>query len=395
MMGDFVFSSESVTEGHPDKLCDQISDAVIDRFLERDPHARVVTECAVAKGVVFLAARLGSAAQVDLAEVARSVIRQVGYDGPDFNAEDCTVLTSFIEVQGGDWLHVDERELGEEELDQLTPRNQVTAFGFACDQTSAFMPLPIWLAHRLARRLAAARIERRLPYLRPDGKAQVAVEYREGRPQRIHGITLIASQASLGSPASGALREALIEEVIHPVFQNEPVRPDRDTQVFVNPYGPFVTGGPTLHSGLTGRKTAVDTYGEYSRHSGAALSGKGPLRVDRVAPYAARYAAKNVIAAGLARECEVQLSYAIGLARPVSVRVETHGTGRLPEAQIAARLGEAIDFRLGAVVRQFRLRHLPAQNRGAFYRKLAAYGQVGRMDLGLPWEATDRAAALR
>jgi S-adenosylmethionine synthetase len=394
MTGDFVFTSESVTEGHPDKLCDQISDAILDRFFERDPHTRIVAECAVSKSVVFIAARFASHATVDLSEVARSVVRQVGYSGVDFNAEECTILTSFLELDLETSMRRDERELDDVELDLVTPRNQVTACGFACNQTSALMPLPIWLAHQLARRMAAARLGKRLGYLRPDGKAQVGVEYRNRRPYRIHSITLIASQATAETPDPKALRDDLIDQVLRPVFRNEAIGPDAQTRVTVNPYGPFVTGGPALHSGMTGRKTAVDTYGGYARHSEAALSGKGPLRIDRVAPYAARYAAKNVVAAGLADECEVQLSYAVGVARPVSLRVETFGTGRMSEDAIAARLQDAIDFRLGGIIRQFRLRHLPAQNRGTFYRRLAAYGHVGRMDIGLPWEATDRATAL-
>jgi S-adenosylmethionine synthetase len=395
MKGDFVFNSESVTEGHPDKLCDQIGDAIVDRFLERDPHARIIAESAVAKGVVFVAARFASTARVDIAEVARGVVRQVGYERGEFNAEDCTVLTSFLELGSDVYVQRDERELDDEALERLAPRIQATAFGFACNQTAALMPLPIWLAHRLARRLSAARLERRLPYLAPDGKAQVAVEYRDGRPARIHSITLIASQAESGRPDPGRLHDDLLGEVVDPVFLNEPVRPDPETRLFVNPYGPVVVGGPAVHAGLTGRKTAADTYGEYARHSGAALSGKGPLRVDRVAPYAARWAAKNVVAAGLAEDCEVQLTYTIGLSQPVSLRVETFGTGREPAEALARRLQAVFDFRLGAIIRQFSLRELPARTRGGFYRRLAAYGQVGRMDIGLPWEATDRAQELR
>jgi S-adenosylmethionine synthetase len=395
MKGDFVFSSESVTEGHPDKLCDQICDAIVDRFLERDTHARIIAESAVAKGAVFIAARFASTARVDIAEVARAVIRQVGYDRGEFTADDCTVLTSFLDLGSDVYVQQDERELDDEALERIAPRIQATAFGFACNQTSALMPLPIWLAHRLARRLSASRLERRLPYLSPDGKAQVAVEYRRGRPSRIYSITLIASQAQAGAPDPRRLHDDLREEVVRAVFRNEPIQPDADTRVFVNPYGPVVVGGPAVHAGLTGRKTAADTYGEYARHSGAALSGKGPLRVDRVGPYAARWAAKNVVAGGLAQECEVQLTYTIGTSRPISLLVETFGSGALPDEEIARRLQRVFDFRLGAMIRQFGLRELPGRTRGGFFRRLAAYGQVGRMDLGLPWETTDRALQLR
>lgn len=395
MRTDFLFTSQSVTEGHPDKLCDQISDAIVDRFLRQDPLSRIIAECAVTTGVVFIAARFASDAMVDLADVARGVIRQVGYDGEDFNPNDATVLTSLHELAAPQRPPVDERGMCDEALDALTVRNQVNAFGFACDQTSALMPLPIWLAHRLARRLTAVRLERRLPYLCPDGTARVGVEYRACRPYRIHSVTLVASQKEAAGPDAKALRDDLIEAVIRPVFEREPVRPDDGTGIFVNPDGPFIGGGPAVHSGLTGRKSAVDTYGEYCRRSGAALSGKDPTRIDRVAAYAARYAAKNIVAAGLARECEVQLSYAIGQARPVSIQVETFATGHVDDGAIAGRLEAHFDFRLGAIVRDFNLRHLPAALKGGFYRKLAAYGHVGRMDIGLPWEKTDKAELLR
>jgi S-adenosylmethionine synthetase len=398
MQKDFMFTSESVTEGHPDKLCDQISDAILDRFLQQDPYSGVIAECAVSTAIVFIAARFASQASVDVPNVARQVINQVGYDQPAFNGKTCSIVTSLKELPPEERRSFNERELSEKEVDRIAVKNQVTVFGFACDQTPAFMPLPIWLAHRLARRLTSVRLQKILPYLTPDGKTQVGVEYRDRRPYRIHSITVVGSQSQ--SPASGGpqlkkLQGDLKEAVIDFVFQEEEIRPDDKTRVFINPDGPFIIGGPSVHSGLTGRKNAIDTYGEYSRHSGAALSGKDPTRIDRVGAYAARYAAKNVVAAGLAAECEVQLSYSIGLSRPVSVQVETFGTGRISEEDIAALLSRHCDFRLAGILRQFNLRFLPSAVKGGFYKKLAAYGHVGRMDIGLPWEVTDKVSLLR
>lgn len=393
MKQDFIFISESVTEGHPDKLCDQISDAVIDQFLHDDPYSRAVVECAVSTGIVFIAARYRSGAIVDIPHIARRVISQVGYDQKDFNAKTSSIMTSLNEMSDGTAL-VDERTLSEDAIEAVTAKNQANVFGYACNQTAAYMPLPIWLAHKLARRLNTVRLTRELPYLRPDAKTQVGVEFRNRRPARIHSITLLAAHAPTGTPKPEQLREELRAHVIEPVFFDEPVRPDENTRLFVNPDGPFNVGGPSVHSGLTGRKNAIDTYGEYSRHSSAALSGKDPLRIDRIGAYAARYAAKNVVAAGLADECEVHLSYTIGLSRPVSVEVETFGTGNHPDGEITAALKAHFDFRPAGIVRQFNLRHLPALTKGGFYRKLAAYGHVGRMDIGLPWELTDKVTLL-
>jgi S-adenosylmethionine synthetase len=392
---DFVFTSESVTEGHPDKMCDQISDAIVDRFLEGDPFSRVVAECAVATGVVFIDTRFASRTAVDIPNIARQVINQVGYQHGEFNATDCTIMTNLGELPSRDYPTQDERQLDDTELDRIVVKNQVTVFGFACNQTTALMPLPIWLAHRLARRLAAVRLERHLPYLMPDGKTQVAVEYRDHRPHRIYSITLIASQHPADGPALQKLHDDLYEHVIVPVFAQEKIRPDERTLINVNPDGPVIGGGPTLHAGLTGRKNAIDTYGEYARRSGSALCGKDPMRIDRVGAYAARHAAKNIVAAGLAEECEVQLSYSIGIAHPVSIQVETFGTGTLDDAEITRRVAETCDFRLGGIIKRFDLRHLPATRKGGFYRKLAAYGQFGRMDMGLPWEQTDLGPVLR
>jgi S-adenosylmethionine synthetase len=398
MKKDFMFTSESVTEGHPDKLCDIISDAVVDHVLQKDPYANIIAECAVATAIVFIAARFTTTASVDYANIARQVISQIDYDERAFNSKTCSVIASLTEVPPGGRPSVDERTLSEEAIERILARNQVTVFGFACNQTAAFMPLPVWLAHRLSRKLVAVRLQKTLDYLAPDGKTQVGIEYRDGKPSRVHSITIIASQkrtASKGGPDAKRLEDDIRETVLHPVFQDEEIKPDVHTRIFVNPDGPFIGGGPAIHSGLTGRKNAIDTYGEYSRHSGAALSGKDPSRIDRIGAYAARYAAKNVIAAGLAASCEVQLSYSIGFSRPVSIQVETFGTGKVSDQTIADLVEKNFDFRPAGIIRQFNLRYLPAQIKGGFYRKLAAYGHVGRMDIGLPWELTDKAPLLK
>ena len=390
-----MFTSESVTEGHPDKVCDQISDAIVDHFLQQDPYAQVIAECAVSTAIVFIAARFESRACVDFPTIARQVINQIGYEQHAFNGKTCSILTSLKDLPPDEYSGLDEKGLSEEEIENIPVKNQVTVFGFACNQTPALMPLPIWLAHRLARKLTSVRLLKTLPYLAPDGKTQVGVEYRDRRPYRIHSITIIASQNRPGEPDLKKLQDNLREAVIDPVFCEEPVKPDEGTRIFINPDGPFILGGPSVHSGLTGRKNAIDTYGEYSRHSGAALSGKDPMRIDRVGAYAARYAAKNVVASGLADECEVQLSYSIGLSRPVSIQVETYGTGKISDEEIAVLLERNFDFRIAGIIRQFNLRYLPSIIRGGFYKKLAAYGHVGRMDIGLPWELTDKAQYLR
>ncbi len=395
MKKDFMFTSESVTEGHPDKLCDQISDAIVDHFLQQDPYSRVIAECAVSTSILFIAARFASEARVDFPYIARQVISQIGYEQHEFNGKTCSILTSLKESPRDADFNFDERELTESEIDSIPVKNQVTVFGFACNQTPAFMPLPIWLAHKLARRLTSARLQKILPYLSQDGKTQVGVEFCNRIPSRIHSITVIASQNKGSGPDLKQLGDDIRETIIDSVFNDEVIKPDKNTRIFVNPDGPFITGGPSIHSGLTGRKNAIDTYGEYSRHSGAALSGKDPMRIDRVGAYAARYAAKNVVAAGLAEECEIQLSYSIGLSRPVSIQVETFGTGKLPDTIIADLVEKNFDFRLAGIVKQFSLRRLPASIKGGFYRKLAVYGHVGRMDIGLPWELTDKAHLLK
>ncbi|HMK37312.1 MAG TPA: methionine adenosyltransferase [Desulfomonilaceae bacterium] len=390
MKKDFIHTSESVTEGHPDKLCDQISDAIIDRFLEHDVYARVTAECAVASSVVFIAARFASGVKVDFPNVARKVIRKIGYVDHEFNFRTCSILTSLKEMVPEQHSLPDESEISEQDIDRLVAYDQVTLFGFACNESPTLLPLPIWLAHKLSKRLSEVRLQNVLPYLAPDGTTQVGVEYKNRVPHRIHCITINSSQNDRTHPKPELLREDILEAVIQTEFQDEPIVPDENTAVFVNPGGPLKLGGPAVHSGLTGRKNAIDTYGGYSRNSGAALSGKDPLRIDRVGAYAARYAAKNVVAAGLAERCEVQLSYSIGLAGPVSVQVETMGTGRISDDKISALVERHFDFRLGGIVKQFQLRKLPSLSKGGFYRKLAAYGHFGRTDMDLPWEATDK-----
>ncbi len=399
MKRDFMFTSESVTPGHPDKLCDRISDAIVDHFLRRDPFSRVITECAVSTAIVFIAARFASEAIVDFTKIARQTIEQVGYDEPDFNGKTCSIVTSLKELPPSETHYGDEHTLSEAEIELIPVKDQVTVFGFACNQTVALMPLPIWLAHQLAKQLNTVRLQKILPYLAPDGKTQVGIEFCDRKPRRIHSITVIGSQNKLFAaevPNLNQLQQDIRETVIDVVFQNELIKPDENTRIFIDSDDPFVIGGPSIHSGLTGRKNAIDTYGEYSRHSGAALSGKDPTRIDRVGAYVARYAAKNVVAAGLADECEVQLSYSIGLSRPVSIQVETFGTGKIPDEDITALLDKHFDFRLAGIIREFNLRFLPAIAKGWFYRELAAYGHVGRIDLDtVPWEKTDKVPLLQ
>ncbi len=396
MKQDFIFTSESATAGHPDKLCDQISDAIVDRFLEQDPFAFIRAECAVASGVLFLASRFSSVATVDVAQVARKVISKVGYDREDFNSRTCSILTSIKELPADDSASFDVESLSEEEIEGLSVRQQGTFFGYACSQSAGLMPLPIWLAHKLARRIDTVRQQKTLPYLAPDGKTQVSIEYVDRKPSRIHGISICTT---LIQPervrALLTLKADIREAVVEPALKDEALGLDARTKFFVNPEGVLMVGGPAVHSGLTGRKNASDLYGEYARYSGSALSGKDPLRIDRVGNYAARHAARNLVAAGLADECEVQLSYSIGFSRPVSIQVDTFDTGRIPDQEILALVKKTFDFRLAAIIRQFDLRNLPARTRGGFYRRLAVYGQVGRTDLDLPWERADMVDELR
>jgi S-adenosylmethionine synthetase len=379
----YVFISESVTEGHPDKLCDQISDAIVGRTLRQDPTARVVAECAVSTSIVFLSVKSRARASIDMAETARDVIKRAGYDTDTFDARNCAVMTSLDE------LGSTPRGNGDS-LDQGWAEDQATVFGFACDHTPAFLPLPIWLAHKLAARLSEVRRRRAHGHLAPDGKTQVGVELRDGRPVRIHSVSIVAAQRSADRPALDELRQELQDHVIGPVFEAEGIRPDAETRIALNPDGLFARGGPAHHAGLTGRKNAVDTYGGFARHGGAALSGKDPSRIDRVGAYAARYAAKNVVGARLADQCEVALSYSIGLSRPASVLVQTFGTGRLPDDEIARRVERTFDFRVAAIAERLQLRELAKRDDDGFFCKLASYGHVGRPELDLPWERLDR-----
>jgi S-adenosylmethionine synthetase len=397
MRNDFIFTSESVLEGHPDKLCDQISDAIVDHILRQDPFSRVIAECAASTAIVFVAARFATKASVDFSDIARKTISQIGYEQNAFNSKTCSIISSLRELPAEEYCCLDERKMSEGEIDQILVKNQATVFGFACNQTAVLMPLPIYLAHKLSRQVSDVRHQKKLPYLAPDGKTQVAVEYRERKPARIHSLTVIVSQnqpPQQGGPSLKKLQEDIRELVLAPAFRGEDICPDEKTQIFINPDGPFVAGGPSVHAGLTGRKGGVDTYGEYARQSGAALSGKDPSRIDRVGAYAARHAAKNIVAARLAEACEVQLSYCIGRPGPVSTQVETFGSGKMPDEELARLLERHFDFRLGGIIRKFNLRYLPSMTRGGFYRRLAIHGHMGRTDVPLPWEEFNKVSVL-
>ncbi|MGD8703646.1 MAG: methionine adenosyltransferase [Desulfosarcina sp.] len=393
MIDNFVFTSESVTEGHPDKLCDRISDAVVDHLLTLEPTARVRCECAVSRAIIFIAARFASGKTVDFTRLARKVIKQIGYDQPEFNPYSCSILTSpqTLNVDAADAF--DEQVLSDEQMDAIKAKNQVTVFGYAVDENTVLMPLPIYLANRLARRLTDTRKAQDLPYLMPDAKVQVGVEYRQRMPDRIHSITMEIQTRHPNLPSGKILKQDLVDAVVQPVFADMQIAPNGRTAININPNGPY-PGGPSHHSGLTGRKNAVDTYGEYARHSGKALSGKDPLRVDRSGAYAARFAAKNIVAAGLARVCEVMVSYGTGIAQPVSLMVNSFGTGSESDQRLTERLNRWFDFRPAGILKAFRLRHLPALHPDGFYQRLSAYGHFGRQDMDLPWERTDHAMDL-
>ena len=394
MITDFVFTSQSVTEGHPDRLCDTVSDAIVDAYLRQDSTSRITAECAISKNVIFLAARFASEAIVDIPEIARSIIQEVGYRSRDFNAAECTVVTSLIE-QSKTAREINVASADDEELDRVTISHQTTVFGYACRHTPELMPLPITLANQLARQLSKARRQNNIEYLSPDCTSQVGVEFINDCPARIESITLITGCDSPDSPpAFELIEEDLRHSVINPVFRHAPIKPDNMTRVVINPNGPFMRSGPAVHSGMTGRKTDSDTYGSYARHCGSALSGKGPSRIDRVGAYAARYAAKNIVAAGLAEQCEVQLSYTIGFPGPVSVFLTSKGTGLIDDAEIRKRLLRHFDFRLGAIIRDLELRELTQKHDGVFYQKLPVDGHFGANGLRLPWEKTDKAELL-
>jgi len=391
----FLFTSDAVTDGHPDRLCDSISDAVVDRFLLQDPYCRIVAECALSKNVLFLAARFATEATIDIPDVARGVLHDAGYHKDDFDASHCSVLTSLILMDDQVYPRLEEKDLDDHDLDLLGVRSQASLFGYACNQTAELMPLPISLARRLAVAFNQARRRKDVDALSPDCTIQVGVEYEAGVPVRIASITVIAGTVATRPLSSLALRELMIQEVMGPLLKDDPIPMDSGTEILVNPDGASPKSGPRFHSGMTGRKTASDTYGAYARHSGSALSGKDPSRIDRVGAYMARYAAKNVVAAGLAQQCEVQLSYAIGQAAPASLAVQTFGSGILGDEVIRERLLDLFDFRLGAIIRDFNLRHLPALHREGFYRWLPATGHMGESRLALPWERTDRSSLLR
>lgn len=392
MIRNYLHTSESVTEGHPDKLCDQISDAVIDHFLSQDPYSQVRVECAVSKAIVFIAARFASEANVDFTRLARKMIQRIGYDHPDFNPRSCSILTSpqAMAINAAD--RFDEREMSDSEIAKIKAKNQVTVFGFACSHTSALMPLPIVLAHGVTRRLTELRKDGTLPYLMPDAKVQVGIEFSERKPSRVHSITM-EIHTKEKRPSLDIIKKELTRHAIRPSLSGENMSLDRKARILINPNGPY-PGGPMNHSGLTGRKNAVDTYGEYSRHSGKALSGKDPMRIDRIGAYAARYAAKNIIAAGLADECEVIISYATGETQPVTLLAQSFGTGRISDDRLSELLYECFDFRPAAVLKQFGLRRLPSTSPTGFYQHVASYGHFGRSDIELPWEETDKADLL-
>ncbi|MGK7941033.1 MAG: methionine adenosyltransferase [Crocosphaera sp.] len=404
----YLFTSESVTEGHPDKVCDQISDTIIDTLLNEDDQSRVAAEVVVNTGLVLITGEVTSKAHVDFAQLARKKIAEIGYTDADngFSANSCSVLVALDEQspdisQGVTQAHEQRTSLSDDELDRIGAGDQGIMFGYACNETPELMPLPISLAHRFARRLAAVRKTGDLTYLRPDGKTQVSIVYEDGVPVGIDTI-LVSTQhdETIGSitdndGVQAKIKSDLWDAVVLPALADIDLKPSQDTRFLVNPTGKFVIGGPQGDAGLTGRKIIVDTYGGYSRHGGGAFSGKDPTKVDRSAAYACRYVAKNIVAAGLADKCEVQLSYAIGVARPVSVLVETFGTGKVEEAKLLEAVQELFELRPAGIIQTFNLRELPSQRGGRFYQDVAAYGHFGRNDLDLPWEATDKAALLK
>ncbi len=404
----YLFTSESVTEGHPDKICDQISDTILDALLTLDDHSRVAAEVVVNTGLVLITGEITSKAQVNFVDLARKKIAEIGYTHADngFSANSCAVLVALDEqspdiAQGVTTAQESREELSEDELDAIGAGDQGLMFGFACNETPEMMPLPISLAHRTSRRLAEVRKLGELSYLRPDGKTQVSVIYEDGKPVGIDTI-LISTQhtATIGDITSdeavqAKIREDLWSMVVQPIFTDLEIQPDNQTRFLVNPTGKFVIGGPQGDSGLTGRKIIVDTYGGYSRHGGGAFSGKDPTKVDRSAAYACRYMAKNIVAAGLAEKCEVQVSYAIGVARPVSIMVETFGTAKIAEERLLELAKQHFELRPAGIIQAFNLRRLPAERGGRFYQNIAAYGHFGRNDLDLPWEQTDKAELLR
>ncbi len=388
----YLFTSESVTEGHPDKVCDQVSDAVLDALYKDDPFSRVACECATKTGYIMALGEITTKSFVNFDELVREVVTGIGYDSSDkgFDGNTCGVMIALANQSADIALGVDKAKeakegvMSEEEIEAIGAGDQGMMFGYACTETDVLMPMPIYYAHKLTRRLAEARRAKDLDFLRPDGKSQVTVEYAYGKPKRIH--TVLISTQHAPNVTQDQIREGVIEEIIKPTLPAELL--DDDLIVFVNPTGRFVIGGPMGDAGVTGRKIIVDTYGGMGRHGGGAFSGKDPTKVDRSGAYAARWVAKNVVAAGLAERCEVQVAYAIGVARPLSINVETFGTGKVDDTKIASLIDEHFDLRPGAIIRDLKLRR-------PIYQQLAAYGHFGRDDLDLTWEKTDKAELLR
>ncbi|WP_047150902.1 methionine adenosyltransferase [Aneurinibacillus tyrosinisolvens] len=390
--GRHLFTSESVTEGHPDKICDQISDAILDSILEKDPNARVAAETSVTTGMVLVAGEITTSCYVDIPKVVRETIREIGYTRAKygFDADTCAVLTSIDEqspdiAQGVDQaLESREGQMSDEQIEAIGAGDQGLMFGYANNETEELMPLPISLAHQLSRRLAEVRKNGTLDYLRPDGKTQVTVEYEGDKPVRVD--TIVISTQHDAAITLEQIQKDLKEHVIQPIVPAELL--DENTKYFINPTGRFVIGGPQGDAGLTGRKIIVDTYGGYARHGGGAFSGKDPTKVDRSGAYAARYVAKNIVAAGLADNCEVQVAYAIGVAQPVSINVDTFGTGKVDEDILVQLIRKHFDLRPAGIIKQLDLRR-------PIYRQTAAYGHFGRNDLNVPWEKTDKAEVLK